>query len=81
MQDSTETPKRNGRDFGFDWMVYENGLDDHSTNFKLEIDPEKDKDLKMGDLILALRVATNAKKDLTVTSGSDSIRVDFLKQL
>lgn len=77
--------KRNAKDFGFDHMIYENGLEEHSTKFEVGFSEEELKTLKLGDLIGMMRVASNAKKSLKLTKKDgekqDSIKLEFIKNI
>lgn len=77
--------KRNAKDFGFDYMIYGDGLHEHSTQFELELSEEDVKTTKLRDLIGMMRVASNAKKSLKLTKksgqGQDSVKLDFIKNI
>ena len=73
---------RNAKDFGFDLMVYEDGIDNHSTNFVLDLSKFEGKKLSLREIIMAARVASNGNKDLTISKGKgQSLRLNFLKKL
>ena len=91
-----EDRRRDAKDFGFDFMVYEDPLVEHSTNFEWRLAEGEAEDLKVADLILAMRVASNSRKDLTIVKPGlsngpekqndtkqkeEKIRLEFMKKL
>lgn len=81
-----EPEKRNAKDFGFDFMVYENGMEEHSTEFELSLQEKELENLKLRDLIGMMRVASNANKTLKIKReqgerNPNFIKLQFLKKI
>lgn len=81
MQRTDPIPKqRIAKDFGFDQMDYEDSGNIHSTNLVWQVSEDESKAIKLQDLILASRVASNSNKSLTVQIGKKKVRINYLKK-
>lgn len=72
---------RKAKDFGFDFMEYEDPSNLHSTNLIWRLSEGESSSLKLQDLILASRVASNSNKSLTIESREKTVRTNYLKKL
>jgi tRNA splicing endonuclease len=78
--ENSKSKVRKAKDFGFDLMEYEDSGNIHSTNLIWKVSDEDCSHLKLQDLILASRVASNSNKSLTIQSETKKARVNYLKK-